>query len=141
MQLPVEVAELPEATYFLNYPKVGPPVGKYLGPNAMGEYMTVVDRAVLYDIDKANETTERRGVRVGVAWGIYSVGGAATDPDGYPPEIEYAMAEDRWRREQNEWAATSAPRIIVPRGARIRPLMAADLTVDPGGIIRVTGID
>lgn len=112
MQAPIDVEQLPPASTFLNYPRQGPPVGKYLGPNTSGEYFTVV----------SNEAGKEhmRGVshRIGLAYGCYTINGEPTDPEGLPPDV----ALSKLRRD---WSAMKQPGFIAPgragKPARIRP--------------------
>jgi hypothetical protein len=74
------VEALPPATTFLNYPKQGPSLGAHLGPNLLGEYLTVVE------LVKTNQ-----GMRVGLAYGIIMVNGESLDPAGLPFEAQQAL--------------------------------------------------
>lgn len=133
--LPIEVDQLPPASSYLNYAKIGPPVGSYLGPNTMGEYVTVVsNKRVPY-----GETIRHR---VGVAFGIYTVGGEATDPDGLPPEVAY---EAELAKIRSDWQALKTPGITVQHRAgkpgRIIPERLVAEVNDPKASVKVTGIE
>lgn len=78
--LPRDVEALPPATTFLNYPRAGLPLGKHVGPNALGEYLTVVD-----------VIKTATGTRNGLAYGIITVNGETLDPDGLPFEAQQAL--------------------------------------------------
>jgi hypothetical protein len=54
----------PPAVRWLNYPSIGPDVGTVLGPNQMGEYLTVV---------------EHDGARVGLAYGVIQLAPAEVE--------------------------------------------------------------
>lgn len=85
MQNLIDVHTLPDATTFLNYPGLGPDIGSYLGPNDLGEYLTVVDNYVASD-----------GARVGLAFGVYTVNGEPVGTTPIPPEVllaSWTMAE------------------------------------------------
>ena len=116
---PIDVAQLPPASAYLNYPgPTGVPVGTYLGPTAMGEWVTVVsnERAERNaDDDPARPTIGRR---VGVAYGCYTVNGEATDPRGLPQEVALA-------KMQADFRALLPPMVAHHRAGlpkRIRPL-------------------
>lgn len=99
MQEPVDVAKLPEPTTYLNYPN-GPAIGAYLGPNDLGEYLTVV----------SNDPREWShaglpGRRVGLRHGLYTIDGQATDPNGLPPEVLMASI----RKQVADMAAQFEP--------------------------------
>lgn len=78
--LPRDVEALPPATTYLNYPNQGPPLGSHLGPNSLGEYLTVVE------LVKA-----QTGMRAGLAYGIVTVNGKSLDPDGLPVLAQQAI--------------------------------------------------
>ena len=59
-----QLAEYPPAVQFLNYPHTGPEVGTVLGPNQMGEYLTVVSK---------KRVIHKPGARVGLAYGIVQI--------------------------------------------------------------------
>lgn len=92
---PIEVEQLPQASTFLNYPHTGPAVGKYLGPKTMGEYFTVVSSEPEPILDADGNECDRR-VRVGLAYGCYSIGGQPTDPDGFPAPVAAALIRRDW---------------------------------------------
>ncbi len=89
-QAPIEVAQLPEATNYLNFPHTGPPVGAYIGGG--DRWFTVV----------SNEPRGDGKRRIGLARGIYMIDGAPTDSRGWPAEIAYA-------KMQADWAALKTP--------------------------------
>jgi hypothetical protein len=116
-QAPIDVAKLPPASSYMNYPHQGPPVGKYLGPNTMGEYFTVVSREVDDGMTEliANGTVQaliQEGpyrVRVGLAVGCYLINGVPTDPDGLPAQVAVA-------KMQRDWQALKTPRKTITPG-------------------------
>lgn len=106
MQTPIDVTELPRATVHLNYPKAGPAVGSYLGPNDLGEYLTVVSsEPIVWStiMDAAPPHLPQR--RVGLRHGLYTIGGQAIDPKGLPPEVLMASI----RKQVAEQAAQYEP--------------------------------
>lgn len=142
--LPIEVEQLPPASSYLNYPRQGPPVGAYLGPNAVGEYVTVVSREQIEAnwSEGPNVFIAPLGYRVGVAFGIYSVGGEPTDPDGFPPEVQYEV----WQAQvRSDWQALKTPGISVQhRAGKPRRIGAEHLVApvnDPRSNVKVTGIE
>lgn len=86
---PIAVDQLPPASTFLNYPRQGPDIGKYLGPNLDGEYFTVVSR----DPGQGPSGT----TRVGLAYGCYMINGESTDPDGFPAPVAAAKLQSEWQ--------------------------------------------
>lgn len=107
-QAPIDVPELPPPSAFLNYPRQGPPVGAYLGPNTMGEYLTVVsNEEAAPDWRGPIKTKEgelfvapyRR--RVGLAYGVYTIDGQPTDTEGLPPEVRAMQIQAQWRALKN----------------------------------------
>lgn len=112
-QAPIDVPELPPPSAFLNYPRQGPPVGAYLGPNIMGEYLTVVSRDIECSCPKTyanyegpEEDCPQHGrypgpVRVGLAYGVYTIDGQPTDTEGLPPEVRAMQIQAQWRALKN----------------------------------------
>lgn len=83
--LPRDGEALPPATTWLMYGgDQRRMVGKHLGPNALGEYLTVVEA-------EWNGNAGFGTTRVGLAYGIYTVGGVSLDPDGLPVEAQQAL--------------------------------------------------
>jgi hypothetical protein len=125
--VPIDVTELPEATNYLNFCKLGPPVGKYLGPNTMGEYVTVVSNE---PVPYGDETRHR----IGVAFGIYTIGRQPTDPEGFPAEVALAIL----RADQEQWRPrlrdTGTPGLV---GRTFHPTVIND----PEDHITVTHLD
>lgn len=120
---PIDVETLPPASFYLNYPRSGPPVGTYLGPNAMGEYFTVVTT----DVGHAAGF----GARVGLAVGCYTINGDPTDPDALPPAVALAKL-------QRDFSARKSPPIVVPERAGKPTHLHPPVVNDPADHITVT---
>lgn len=75
----------PPAVQWLNYPHTGPEVGTALGPNEMGEYLTVVSSE-----GEAGDPLSGRlaRIRVGLAYGIVKIAPplhCVLNPDEHAP--------------------------------------------------------
>lgn len=95
---PIDVDQLPPASTFLNYPRAGLPVGSYVGPTTMGEYLTVVSNETPGLEVARPEPTQRC---VGLAYGCYLVNGQPTDSDGLPPEVHVLWIQRQWQAAKN----------------------------------------
>lgn len=108
--LPIDVEQLPPATTWLNYPgDCENLLGRYLGPNAMGEHLTVVV-AECNDASGEFDLKPKPMTRVGLAYGCYTVNGEPTDPDGLPPGVALSKL-------QADWQSLKTPGIAVPQRA------------------------
>lgn len=113
MQELINVATLPEATMFLNYPSQGPAIGSYLGPNDLGEYLTVVSREAQCTCGDTKATYEgpqrdcpehgEATVRIGLRHGVYTIDGEAAGPTPIPPEVLLASWTIAERVELAAW--------------------------------------
>jgi hypothetical protein len=131
-QAPIDVETLPPASTFLTYPRQGPPVGKYMGPNTNGEYLTVVSNEAEAGSPAPGQPARHR---VGLAYGCYTIDGKPTDPAGLPPDVALSKL-------QRDWAAMKTPGFIVPeragRPTRIRPVLGEPVTNDPDASVTIT---